>query len=64
MQRQILVTISPDGAVEVKVQGHSGPGCRDLTRQLEEALGQTKADRMTAEYHQPERQTSRQQQGR
>lgn len=56
MQRQIVVTIAPEGAVEVKVEGHAGPGCKDLTRGLEAALGQTEQDRRTAEYHQPERQ--------
>ncbi|MCK6473797.1 MAG: DUF2997 domain-containing protein [Planctomycetes bacterium] len=64
MLRQIVVTIAPDGAVEVKVEGHAGPGCRDLTRALEADLGQTEHDRWTAEYHQPERQDDRQQAGR
>lgn len=64
MQRQIVVTIAPDGAVEVKVEGHAGPGCKDLTRELEAALGQTEQDRRTAEFHQLERQDDRLQAGR
>lgn len=64
MQRQIVVTITLDGAVEVRVHGHAGPGCRDLTRALESDLGQTEQDRRTAEYHQPERLDDRLQAGR
>ncbi len=64
MQRQIIVTITPDGAVEVKVHGHAGPGCKDLTKDIEAALGQTEQDRRTHEYHRPERQDDRQQAGR
>lgn len=63
MQRQILVTISADGAVEVQVKGYAGPGCRDLTRRLEAALGQTVKDRTTAEFSQTEEQNRRQQAG-
>lgn len=64
MQRQIIVTIAPDGAVEVKVEGHAGPGCRDLTKALEADLGQTEQDRRTSEYHQPELRDDRQRAGR
>lgn len=63
MQRQIVVTIAPDGVIEVRVNGHDGPGCKALTRDLEAALGQTEQDRCTAEYHQPERQEGRQETG-
>jgi hypothetical protein len=63
MLREIIVSISPEGEVEVSVKGHAGTGCKDLTRQLEAALGQTTADTKTAEYHLPEHQASRQRAG-
>lgn len=63
MQRKIVVTIAPDGAVEVKVEGMAGPGCRDLTKALEADLGQTEQDRRTAEFHQAERLDDRLQAG-
>lgn len=50
MTRDIDVTIAPDGRIEVKVAGHAGPGCRELTRQLQAALGRTESDRTTAEF--------------
>ena len=64
MQRQIIVTITPEGAVEVKVEGHAGPGCHDLTKSLEADLGKTEQDRRTAEYHQPDLRDDRQRAGR
>ena len=36
---EIEVVISPDGQVTLEVKGAAGPGCLDLTRALEEALG-------------------------
>lgn len=59
MKRQIVLKISPEGVVVVEVKGHAGPGCRDLTRELEAALGLTLGDRTTAEYHQKESQLQR-----
>ncbi|GMV80537.1 MAG: hypothetical protein AMXMBFR7_17210 [Planctomycetota bacterium] len=64
MPRQIVVTISPEGEIEVRVEGQSGPSCQDLTRKLEDALGTAVADRRTPEFHQPDRQDHRQQTGR
>lgn len=50
MTREIEITIAPDGQIEVKVAGHRGPGCKELTRQLRAALGRTEADRRTTEF--------------
>lgn len=63
MQKQIMVTILADGTVEVRVHGVAGSGCRDLTRQLEAALGQTEKDRTTAEFSQTDEQDRRIQAG-
>lgn len=50
MPRDIDVTIGPDGRIDVKVTGHLGPGCKELTRQLQAALGHIESDRTTAEF--------------
>lgn len=64
MPRQIVVSISPEGEVEVRVEGQPGPSCQDLTRKLEDALGTTVVDRRTPEFHQPHQQDLRQRTGR
>lgn len=48
----IEITIAPDGTVTTKVQGGSGPSCRNATRAIREALGQTVEDRALPEYYQ------------
>jgi hypothetical protein len=52
MNPDILVSISPNGEVEVTVNGVCGPACADLTKAIEQALGSVKADRKTPEYFQ------------
>lgn len=47
---KIIVTISPKGEVEIKVEGHAGPGCKALTAELEKKLGRTVADTKTPDY--------------
>ena len=46
--------ISPEGEAMVEVRGHAGRACKDLTKQLESALGETTADMRTVEYYQAE----------
>lgn len=50
----VLVRIGTDARVTIQAHGVTGPGCHDLTRGLERALGQTVADRPTAEFFQEE----------
>ena len=64
MKREVIVTITPAGEIEVKVQGHAGPGCKDLTKQLEAALGETTGDAKTTEFNLPDQEQQRQQAGR
>lgn len=40
----VTITISPAGESQIAVDGVSGPGCRDLTRALERAIGTTTKD--------------------
>jgi hypothetical protein len=51
MEPVIEVTVSPSGAVEITVSGCAGPSCADLTKAMEQALGQVTQDRKTPEYY-------------
>lgn len=52
MRPKLIVLIAPDGTPTVEVQGCPGPSCREVSRPLREALGETVADEETAEYYQ------------
>lgn len=49
---QIIVTVSAEAEVTVEVRGLSGPGCKALTREIEQALGETTKDEPTREMQQ------------
>ena len=49
---QIIVTVSAEAEVTVEVRGHPGPGCKALTREIEQALGETTKDEPTREMQQ------------
>jgi hypothetical protein len=51
---KMIATISPDGLkVELEVKNVKGKSCLDLTKAIEEALGELDGDRqLTEEYHQ------------
>ena len=51
---EITVTIGPDGKVGLSVDGAKGPGCAELTRFLEEALGEVESRELKAEYYEVE----------
>jgi hypothetical protein len=48
---QIIITISPEGDTKVKVQGVAGPGCQELSREIERALGSVAKDTPTREMY-------------
>jgi len=52
----IDVFIHPDGTVELQVKGVKGKKCLDLTKNLEQALGEVKERKLTNEYYQTEEQ--------
>ncbi|HWP34601.1 MAG TPA: DUF2997 domain-containing protein [Thermodesulfobacteriota bacterium] len=52
VRREIEVTIGPDGRVTFRPKGASGPGCVELTEELEAALGEVESRELTAEYYQ------------
>jgi hypothetical protein len=48
----ITVEIGDDGSVTVDVTGVTGPACKDLTRELEGALGKVTSTTNKAEFNQ------------
>ena len=50
--RDILISIGPDGEVQIQVEGVAGKDCVDLTRSLEEELGDVTDRQFTREYYQ------------
>ena len=50
--KTIEILIAPDGQTRVETKGFSGPGCREASKFLEEALGKRTAEELTAEFHQ------------
>lgn len=58
-KEEIIVQITPDGEVEIEVNGVVGSGCAALTKALEESLGITTSDEKKAEFHRREVQHAR-----
>jgi acylphosphatase len=55
---QIIVEVSPSGEVKVSVKGVKGKACKDLTKKIEEALGEASNVKETEEYYQEATQRS------
>ena len=53
----IEITVEPDGSTSVQTRGFVGASCRDASAFIERALGEVTGERLTAEYHEPARQT-------
>ena len=52
MIKTIEVTVAPNGETSVETKGFVGAECRDVSRFIEQALGQRTGERLTAEFHQ------------
>jgi len=50
--KSIEILVSPDGQTRLETKGFSGGQCRDVSRLLEAALGETTSERLTAEFYQ------------
>ena len=50
----IEILVSPAGEAVVQTKGFSGPSCRDASRFIEQALGDAAAEKLTAEFYQPQ----------
>ena len=48
----IEITVSPAGEVSVQTKGIAGPGCREASRFIEQALGEKAAEQLTADFYQ------------
>ena len=53
-KKDIIITIGPDGNVNLQVEGVAGKDCLDFTKFLEEELGEVTERVHTAEYYQEE----------
>ena len=53
-KRDIIITIGPDGDVQIQVEGVAGADCVDFTKFLEEELGDVTDRQFTSEYYQEE----------
>lgn len=50
-KEELEITIDADGQVKIKVAGAKGGKCLDITKPIEEALGDVKVREMTPEYY-------------
>lgn len=51
-KQELEISIDEDGNVSIKVVGCSGPSCVELTRGIEEALGEVVDRQRTSDYYQ------------
>ena len=51
-EKKIEITVSPEGAVNIKTSGFTGVSCRDATRDIERALGVAGRESLLPEYFQ------------
>jgi hypothetical protein len=51
-EKKIEITVSPEGATSIKTSGFTGGSCRDVTRDLERALGVSGSETLLPEYFQ------------
>lgn len=47
---ELVIQIAPDGTVKLEVQGVSGSGCMDITRELENDIGKVLTREKKPEY--------------
>ena len=50
-EKTIEITVSPEGATNIKTTGFTGGSCRDATRDLERALGVTGNESLQPEFY-------------
>ncbi len=49
--KTIEITVAPDGQSKVETKGFSGAQCRDASRFIETALGQSVKEQLKPEFH-------------
>jgi len=50
-KEELEITIDANGQVSIKVAGAKGGKCLDITKPIEEALGEVKVRQMSSEYY-------------
>ncbi len=61
--KTIEILVTPDGKTTVRTAGFHGSSCREASRFIEQAIGETRSERLTAEfYYQTEAVQQKQQQ--
>lgn len=58
-KEELEITIDANGKVNIKVAGAKGGKCLDITKPIEEALGEVKVREMTPEYYEQPVDTSK-----
>ena len=53
-KKELVITITPEGAVHVDVKGVKGKSCVDLVKFLEESLGPASEKKLKPEYYERE----------
>ncbi len=54
--QEIKFTIAADGSVKTEVKGVKGGSCKDLTKQIEKALGAVTGSKNTPEHYEKDNQ--------
>jgi hypothetical protein len=52
MKKIIRVIVGPRGETKIETRGFSGSDCREASRFIEHALGQSVSEQLTAEFYQ------------
>jgi len=52
MSKTIEIVVSPTGQMQVQTKGFVGSECRAASEFIEQALGKTTSEQLTAEFHQ------------
>jgi hypothetical protein len=52
VKRELVIHIAPDGSVSVEVKGVPGPECTEVSKFLEDSLGEVIQRERTSEYYQ------------
>ena len=50
--KTIEIIVGPTGETTVQTKGFAGSSCQDASRFIEQALGKTVGEKLTAEFHQ------------
>jgi hypothetical protein len=52
LNKTIEIIVAPDGSSRIETKGYSGNSCREASRFMEQALGQSLSEQLKPEFHQ------------